>query len=160
MFEYFSDKLGVRTSIIRLNYAVELRYGILVDMAKQICDEKPIDVTMGYANTVWQADACAYTLCTLAQADSPPFYLNVTGPELIRCRAVCEQMGRLMDKAVQFSGVESPTALLSSARRAIELYGEPRVNVDQLVRWIAEWLKRGGQTWDKPTHFEVRDGKF
>jgi nucleoside-diphosphate-sugar epimerase len=160
MFEYFSDKSGTRVALVRLNYAAELRYGVLVDLAQQVHHEQEISLAVGYANVIWQGDANAFALCMLADASSPPLVLNVTGPEQIRCRRVCEQFGQLMGKPVRFSGPEGPTALLSDARRAFGRYGMPRVGVDDMVAWTADWIVRGGPTYGKPTHFEVVDGKF
>ena len=160
VFEYFSREHDICMSIIRLNYAAELRYGVLVDLAKRVNNEERIDLAMGYVNVIWQADACAYALCALDQASSPPFYLNVTGPEVVRCRNVCEQIGALVGKPVRFSGSEAPTALLIDASRAWELYGCPRVTLDEMVRWTADWIMRGGEMSGKSTHFEVRDGRF
>ena len=160
IFEYFSRTMGIPTAIIRLNYAVEMRYGVLVDVARQVFEEKTIDVTMGYANVIWQADAAAMTLQSLGHAASPPFVVNVAGPEILSIREVAGQFGRLMGKSVKLTGSESPDALLSNGRKGHKLFGQPRVSAEQLIRWIADWVMRGGESLGKPTHFENREGKF
>jgi uncharacterized protein YbjT (DUF2867 family) len=115
---------------------------------------------MGYLNAIWQGDAGAMTLCALEQAAVPPTVLNVTGPERLVVREVAEQFGRLLGREVTYRGVESPDALLSDAGRALSLYGPPRIDADRMIRWIADWVRRGGKSLGKPTHFEVRDGHF
>jgi dTDP-4-dehydrorhamnose reductase len=160
MFEHFSRTLGISVSLIRLNYAVELRYGVLVDLARRIAAGEAIDLTTSHVNVVWQGDANAMTIQSFDQAASPPFLLNVAGPDELRVRDVCEEMGRLMGKPVRFTGRESGRALLSNGPMGRKLYGEPQVDLKHLVAWVADWVKRGGQSLGKPTHFEVRDGKF
>jgi hypothetical protein len=160
MFTYFSRELQIPMSLIRLNYAVELRYGVLVDIARQVWQGQPVSLAMGNANVIWQADANAQALATFPLATSPPFILNVTGPEMIRVRDVAFRFGELLQRTVTFTGDESPTALLSNAGRAHQLFGPPRVNPSQLIEWIADWIRAGQPIWDKPTHFEVRDGRF
>lgn len=159
-YEYFSRTNGTKLSLIRLNYAVELRYGVLVDIARAVQNRQPIPLAMGYANVIWQADASAMALASLAHATSPPFVLNVTGPELLRCRDIATRFGELFDVPVTFEGEEAPTALLNDASQAFELFGPPRHSADEIMVWIADWMKRGGALWDKPTHFESREGKF
>ena len=160
MFEHFSRTLNIPLAIIRLNYACEMRYGVLVDLAQRIHAGQPVDLSMGWLNTIWQADANAFTLQCFDRVSTPPFFLNVTGPELINVREACEKLAALMNKTVSFTGVPAETALLNNAERSFGLFGKPRVNADQLLTWIADWIKRGGVTLNKPTHFESRDGKF
>jgi nucleoside-diphosphate-sugar epimerase len=160
VFEHFSRSYGTRVSIIRLNYSNELRYGVLVDIALKVWSGEPVDVTMGAANVIWQADANAMALQTLAYSASPPFVVNIAGPETISVRRVAEQFGRLMSREVKFTGSEAPDALLSNGQLCHQLFGYPRVSVRQLMEWIAAWIMAGGQTLGKPTHFETRDGKF
>ena len=160
VMEYFSRKLQTPVAILRLNYAAELRYGVLVDLATRVFREEPISLDMGYFNVIWQADACNMTLCSLAHANSPPAIFNITGQAVVRCRDVCERFGELMGKPVQFRGVESPSALLSDARRSYDVLGNPETALDDMIHWTAEWVTAGGESWGKPTHFEVRDGKF
>lgn len=160
VIDYFSRSLGINTALIRLNYACDLRYGVLVDLARQVWTEQPIHLTMGHFNTIWQGDANAFTLRAFDHVRSPPFVVNVTGQDLLSVRTVCEQMGRLMNKRVRFAGTESDTALLSSAARAVKLFGPPRVNSDELIDRVAQWVMRGGRSLGKPTHFESRSGQF
>jgi nucleoside-diphosphate-sugar epimerase len=160
VFEHFSRTLGIPTALVRLNYACDLRYGVLVDLAERVWNERPIDLTMGYFNTIWQGDANAFTLQALDHVASPPWIVNVTGPELLSVRAVCEEFGRRMIKSVRFEMVEAETALLSHVGRLAQTFGAPQIAADQLIEWIAEWIVRGGPRLNKPTHFESRSGKF
>lgn len=160
VFEHFSRSLGTPTAIIRLNYAVELRYGVLVDIARRVFAGEPIDVANGYFNVIWQGDANAIALMAFAKAQSPPFVLNMTGLETLSVRKTAETFGKLMGKSATFHGVESPDALLSNAKLSEDLFGPPQVSVDQMMKLIAAWIMRGGESHGKPTHFETRDGKF
>jgi nucleoside-diphosphate-sugar epimerase len=160
MFEHFSRTIGIPVSIIRLNYACELRYGVLVDLARRVYAGETIDLSMGHMNVIWQADANAMALASFERASSPPFVLNVTGREVLSVRQVCEAFAQRFGKRVTFMGTESPDALLSNARAAHDLYGPARVSVELMIEWIAHWVACGGATLGKPTHFEVRDGKF
>ena len=160
LYDFFSRANGTRLSIVRLNYACELRYGVLVDLARQVLADEPIDLTMGAVNVIWQGDANAMTLQSLAHAGSPPFVVNVAGPETLSVRGVCEHLGELLGKRPIFHGAEGPEALLSNGQLGHKLFGYPRVSIRQLCEWIAAWLKRGGEVLDKPTKFQVRDGKF
>jgi nucleoside-diphosphate-sugar epimerase len=160
VFEYFSRTRGTPTAIIRLNYATELRYGVLVDLALKVHRQEPVLLEMGYFNAIWQRDACEMILRSFEHADSPPLVLNVTGPERISCRETCERFGDMLERPVKFVGSESETALLSDARQAIERFGAPQATVQDMMAWIADWIRHGGETWDKPTRFEVRNGKF
>ena len=121
---------------------------------------EPISLAMGYFNVIWQRDACDIILRSFDVASLPARIINVTGPERISCRQVCEQFGRLFGKPARFDGVESSTALLSDARQAIGLFGPPATSLEDMIARTADWILRGGETWDKPTHFQVRDGKF
>jgi nucleoside-diphosphate-sugar epimerase len=160
MFEYFSGTHGVPTTILRLNYAVEMRYGVLADLARRIAAGNVIDVTMGYFNAIWQGDANGMALASLAHAAAPPLILNIAGPEELSVRATCEELARLLGRAVSFTGHEAPDALLSNAARGWSLFGRPRISASQLIAWTADWVARGGASLDKPTHFESRDGRF
>jgi nucleoside-diphosphate-sugar epimerase len=160
ILEHFSRTLGIPMAIIRLNYAAETRYGVLVDLAQAILAGEPIDLAMGFFNILWQADASAMTLAALGHAAVPPKVLNVTGPEVLSVRQVAEELGRRLGKPVSFRGTEATEALLSDSASARQLFGPPRVEASQLVAWTADWLSRGGPTLGKPTHFEVRDGRF
>jgi nucleoside-diphosphate-sugar epimerase len=160
MYEYFSRSAGTRVSMLRLNYACELRYGVLVDLARQVMAGEPIDVTMGYVNVIWQGDANALALQSLAHAASPPFVLNIAGSETLSVRHICEELGELLGRQPMFAGTEDDKALLSNSQFGLRLFGPPRVSIEQLCGWIAHWLKTGGELLDKPTKFQVRDGKF
>jgi nucleoside-diphosphate-sugar epimerase len=160
MFEYFSRTQGTPTALVRLNYAVEMRYGVLVDLARKVYDGAPIELTMGHVNVIWQGDASAMTLAALADAASPPWVVNVAGPEILSVREVCQQFGRLFGKPVRLTGCEPSDALLNNGEMAHRRYGPPQVSVEKLMRWIAHWVAAGGPTLNKPTHFEERGGKF
>lgn len=160
MFEHFSSSLGTRAVILRLNYAVEMRYGVLVDLARRIAAGETIDVTMGYFNVIWQADANAAALASLAHAATPPLTLNISGPEELSVREVATQVAELLNRPVSFSGQEAGDALLSNGSKAWSLFGRPRISARQLIEWTADWVARGGVTLGKPTHFDSRDGLF
>ena len=160
IFEHFSRTLGTRVVLVRLNYACDLRYGVLVDLAQKVLAGAPVDLGMGWFNTIWQGDANAMTLRCFDHVASPPLALNLTGPEVLNVRETCEKLGKLLGRQPVFAGTESPTALLSNAQRAFSLFGQPRVSADQLLAWVAAWLRQGGPTLNKPTHFEARDGRF
>jgi nucleoside-diphosphate-sugar epimerase len=158
--EYFSRTYGTAAAVVRLNYACELRYGVLLDLAQQVASRVPIDVAMGYVNVIWQGDACAMALSALADAQSPPLLINVAGRERLSVRDICERFGVLLGIQPIFTGEERPQALLSNATQSLERYGEPSVDVERMMRWIASWITRHGPTLGEPTHFQVRDGKF
>jgi len=160
IFTYFSQTMGTPGALVRLNYACELRYGVLVDVSQKTLASAPIDVTMGHFNTIWQGDNNAMTLQAFGQTASPPLVVNVTGPETLSVRCVAEQLGELLQKPVRCVGNEAPDALLSNAHLAYRLFGRPKVSTSQMIRWIADWCRRGGVTLNKATHFEVRNGRF
>lgn len=157
---YFSSQFGTSMAILRLNYAVDLRYGILLDIAEKVYAEEPISLEMGNVNVIWQGDANGVALRAFAHCQSPPLILNVTGPETVSVRYLASCFGRLFNKSPRFEGEEAETALLSNASRCHQLFGYPRVPLGQMIAWLAEWVRIGGTTLHKPTHFEVRDGKF
>jgi dTDP-4-dehydrorhamnose reductase len=157
---HFAQQNGTPMTLMRLNYAVELRYGILLDVARQVFAGQPIDLTMGNANVIWQGDANRYALRCLELAANPPTILNVTGPEIISIRAIARQFGELFGVEPRFQGQEADTALLNNAARAHRLFGYPYVPLGTIVRWVAHWVSIGGATLDKPTHFQEREGKF
>jgi uncharacterized protein YbjT (DUF2867 family) len=119
-----------------------------------------VDLGTGWFNTLWQGDANAMTLRCFAHAASPPLTLNLTGPECLSVRETCERLGQLLGREPVFGGKEAPTALLSNAAQAFSLFGQPRVSADQLLAWVAAWVRQAGPTLNKPTHFEARDGRF
>jgi nucleoside-diphosphate-sugar epimerase len=160
MFEYVSRRDGTPTSIYRLNYAVELRYGILLEIALKVWNGTPLDVRMGYVNVLWQGDANAIALRMLFLGETPPKIFNVTGREILKVRDLAGRFGELLGKKPMIEGKESDTALLNNAARAHATFGPPRVTVDQAVQWVAHWVKSNGRTLNKPSHFETRDGKF
>ena len=160
IFEHFSLTRGTPLAILRLNYATELRYGVLVDLATRVWNEQPIDLAMGSVNVIWQGDACAMTLCALTDCSSPAYFLNVAGPEFLRVRKTCERLGELLGKPARFVGREGTDALLNNGSAGHRRYGLPAVDIEQLLHWVSEWVRRGEATLGKPTHFEVRDGRF
>jgi nucleoside-diphosphate-sugar epimerase len=160
MFEYFSSTFASRVAILRLNYAVEMRYGIIADLARRVAASETIDLTMGHFNAIWQADANAMALGSLQHTASPPLVLNIAGPEQLSVRAVCTDLAARLERSVSFSGEEATDALLSNGERAWSFFGRPRVGVSELIEWTADWVRRGGATLGKPTHFESRDGSF
>jgi nucleoside-diphosphate-sugar epimerase len=160
MFEHFSRTLKIPLTIVRLNYACELRYGVLVDLAQQIAAGRPVELAMGSFNVIWQADANAMALQCLEQAASPPFIMNLTGSETLKVREVCTRLAVTMKLPVSFSGTENPSALLNNAEKAFQLFARPTVNAQQMIDWVADWISRGGPTLGKPTHFESLNGKF
>ena len=160
IFGHFSRTNHTRMSMLRLNYATELRYGVLVDIAQRVYAGQPVSLSMGYLNAIWQGDASAMSLQTLGIASVPPFLINIAGPELLSVRRVAEQFGERLHKPVRLEGQESADALLSNAKKSYELFGHPRVAANQLIAWIADWLSRDGATLAKPTHFEERAGRF
>lgn len=160
MFGYFSRELRIPVAIVRLNYAVDLRYGVIVDIARQLLSGEPISLAMGYFNAIWQGDANAMTLRAFDPAATPPRSFNMTGPEVLSVRKVAERLGELLGVKPRFAGTEAETALLSNAAAGIAALGPLRVSSNQLIERVAEWLKYGGRVLDRPTHFEARDGRF
>jgi nucleoside-diphosphate-sugar epimerase len=160
VFQYFCQAFGTPGVLIRLNYACELRYGVLVDIAQRVFSGQPVSLGIGHLNTIWQQDANAMVLQSLAQAAAPVRILNLTGPETIRVREVAAQLGTLMGRTVRFDGAESSSALLNDSSVAHRLFGLPGVGAAELTGMVADWVMRGGDTLGKPTHFESRDGRF
>ncbi len=158
MFQHFSIANKTPVALIRLNYATETRYGVMVDMAAKVWRGEPVPLSMGNLNAIWQGDANSMSLEALAHTTSPASVFNIAGPEILSVRAVCEEFAALMKKSVTFTGEESPDALLSNAQLSHHLFGYPRVAVKQMIHWIADWTTRGGENINKPTHFETRDG--
>ena len=157
---YFSSQFGTSMAILRLNYAIDLRYGILLDIAEKVYAEEVISLQMGSVNVIWQGDANAVALRAFAHCQSPPLVLNVTGPETVSIRYLALCFGTLFNKPPRFEDEEASTALLSNAAHCHQLFGYPRVSLGQMIEWVAAWVQIGGTTLRKPTHFEVRDGKF
>ena len=160
MFEYFSSTAGIPVAILRLNYATEMRYGVLVDLARRVSRREPVDVTMGYFNTIWQGDANAMALAALTHASSPAAIVNLAGPDEISVRSAATELARLLDTDVAFTGHEADDALLSNGSRGWARLGRPRVDVERVIAWTADWTRRGGDHLGKPTQFESRAGRF
>jgi len=160
IFEYFSRALQISGAVIRLNYAIDLRYGILLDVAQKVFQRRPVDLAMGQVNVIWQGDANAAVLRAFEICQTPPAILNVTGPETVSIRQLAKKFGGIFQIEPIFENVEADTALLSNASRCHRLFGYPTVSLQQMIEWIAHWVKISGPTLAKPTHFETRDGKF
>ena len=160
IFTYYSQKNGTPVSIYRLNYAVDFRYGVLLDIAQKVWNEEAFDVTMGHANVIWQGDANAQAIQCLEHVGTPPEVFNVTGPELVSLRSLAQRFGELLGKDVNIVGQEADTAWLSNSGKAQSTFGYPTVALDTMTEWTAQWVQQGGNTLGKPTHFEEREGKF
>jgi nucleoside-diphosphate-sugar epimerase len=160
MFSHFSKLYGTPVAILRLNYAVEMRYGVLLDVGTKVFERKPVDLRMGNANVIWQGDANSVCLRSFPLCQSPPFVVNLTGPETVSVRRVAARFGQIFGVEPVFEGQEAQTALLNNASRCHRIFGYPEVSLDQVIEWTAEWIGAGGATLNKPTHFEARDGKF
>jgi nucleoside-diphosphate-sugar epimerase len=160
VFTHFAKSCGTPTLMFRLNYAIDLRYGVLYDVASKVWQGKPIDVTMGHVNVIWQGDANARALECLALAQCPPKILNVTGRECISVRWLAEQFGRLLEKTPIITGEEAELAWLNNASQSFELLGDVTVSLEEMMTATADWVRNGGVSLGKPTHFESHDGKF
>ncbi len=157
---HFATAYGTPTVLLRLNYAAELRYGVLLDIAQNLAGGKPVDVTMGHLNVVWQGYANEVALRSLRLAASPPAVLNVTGPEVVSVRQVAEMLAARLGVTPAFTGTEAPTALLSNAARCHGLFGYPDLSMAELVDSVVKWIRLGQPVADKPTGFQRRDGRF
>lgn len=160
MFEYGSAQWGTPAVLFRLNYAVELRYGVLVDLAWAVYNGRPIDLAMGMVNVLWQRDANSICLRSFAHCQAPPLLLNVTGPETLSVRYIAEQFGKEFAIEPVFTGEESSTALLNNSARSVELFGYPTVGPAEIMNWIADWIRGGRRLLNKATGFQMREGKF
>jgi nucleoside-diphosphate-sugar epimerase len=160
MFEYFSQLYETPVTLIRLNYANESRYGIIVDLTFRILNDEPIDVTMGAVNLIWQRDANDYIIRSISLTKSPPAVLNVTGPQTIPIRGLAEQIGETLGKKPKFVSQEACSALLSNASYCLNMFGPPQMSLEQMVSVIAGWVAAGKKTLNKPTKYEIRNGKF
>lgn len=160
VLEHYALTRGARVAIVRLNYAIDLRYGVLSDIALKVWRGEPVDVTMGYVNVIWQGDANARALACLPLAASPSVAINVAGRETLRVRELAERLGALLGKPPAIVGEESDDALLSNSAKSASLFGEPDVRVEQMLEWTAAWVRAGGRLLGKPTHFDARDGAF
>lgn len=160
IFEYWSRRNNTPLALIRLNYAIDLRYGVLTDLARKIANNEPVDLTTGFLNCVWQGDANDMIVRSLGLTESPPRVLNLTGPEALSVRSLAEALGKRMNKQVHFTGREAETALLNNSSLSHRLLGAPPISIETMLSWTANWISQGGRLLDKPTGFEVRDGKF
>ncbi|MDQ0338575.1 nucleoside-diphosphate-sugar epimerase [Caldalkalibacillus uzonensis] len=160
VFEYFSHKYNIPIVQFRLNYAIDMRYGVLLEIAKSVYEQKPIDLTMGHVNVIWQGDANEMALRALKICTSPPTVLNVTGPELVSIRWLAERFGEMFGVRPEFVNEEADTALLSNASKAHRIFGYPRVSLRQMMEWTAEWVHADGEIYNKMTNFQEREGVF
>lgn len=157
---YFSERNQTPMSILRLNYAVEPRYGVLLDIATRVYSGAAVDVSMGYVNVIWQGDANSFALRSLDLCKSPPEILNITGAEIWPVRRLAERFGEQFGRRPLIEGQESRTALLNNAQHSHRLLGAPRTSIEDVIAWVAHWVRIGGPTLNKPTKFETRDGRF
>ena len=160
VFEYFSLRLGLRCLLFRLNYAVDLRYGVLVDIARKVHAGEPVGLAVPAFNVIWQRDANSYALRSLEYCDTPPRILNITGQETLSVRAVAEFFAARFGRPCRYDGVAGPSALLSDASASHALMGPPEISAESLMDLVAGWVEAGGASLNKPTHFEVADGRF
>ena len=160
IFEHFSNQFNTPVTIIRLNYAIDLRYGILLDIAQKVASQHPIDLTMGNVNVIWQGDANAIVLRAFTLCQSPPTILNLSGPETVSVRHLANRFGEIFDTSPIFESEESETSLLTNTSRCHKIFGYPKVPLDQMIEWVAHWVQINGITLNKPTKFEIRNGQF
>ncbi len=160
MFEYFSRKFATPGRLFRLNYAIDMRYGVLHDIATKILQGKPIDVSLGHVNFIWQGDASAQALRCLAHCETPTSPINVSGREILRVRDLAAKLGARLGREPIIVGAEEPTAWLTDTSQAVELFGLPIVDTAQLIAWTADWVARSMPSLGKPTKYEVRDGRY
>lgn len=160
MFEYFARKNNTPTLIYRLNYALDLHYGVLNDIAMAVKNGETIPLGMGYANVIWQGDANEYAIRSLLHCEVPAKPLNITGPEVLSVEKLARKFAERFQTQAKFEGTPKDTALLSDARHAYELFGKPLVTTDQMIDWTVDWINSGGKQLGKPTHFQERKGNF
>jgi nucleoside-diphosphate-sugar epimerase len=160
MFEYFSRQYSTPGRLFRLNYAIDMRYGVLHDIASKILAGTPIDVSLGHVNFIWQGDAAAQALRCLAHCDTPTSPINVSGHEILSVRDLAAKLGALLDREPVIVGNEQPTAWLTDTSQATKLFGLPVVDTERLIAWTADWVARSMPSLGKPTKYEVRDGRY
>ena len=160
VFEFFCRRQGTPMVFLRLSYAIELRYGVLVDLATKLWKREPIDLTTGFFNCIWQGDANEMVIRSLAHGASPPLAINLTGAAPVSVRQTATSLGLLMGREPRFVAQESPTAFLSNTACLRQHLGESATSLETMIRWVADWVMAGGHTYNRPTHFEVRDGKY
>jgi hypothetical protein len=155
-----THRWNTRVAILRLNYAIDLRYGVLLDIGTAVFERRAVDLRMPLVNVIWQGDANSMCLSSLVHCQSPPLVLNITGPETLAVRYIAEEFGRRFGIKPIFQTEELPSALLNNAARSHQLFGYPAVTPAQVIDWTAHWISLGGLCIHKPTHFEKRDGRF
>ncbi|MEQ9099485.1 MAG: NAD(P)-dependent oxidoreductase [Imperialibacter sp.] len=160
IFQYFAAKNNTPILIYRLNYANDVSYGVLLEIAKSVKESKPIDLAMGTVTVIWQGDANEIALRALHHCTTPAKILNVTGPEIVSVRWLAEEFGKILGTTPQFINEEQSTSLLSNAAESFRLFGYPKVSLKQMMETILEWYNEGGEILNKPTHFSERKGKF
>jgi nucleoside-diphosphate-sugar epimerase len=160
IFEFCSRRQGTPVALLRLSYAIDLRYGVLADIARRVQSGDPIPLVNGYFNCIWQGDANEMVLRALSLAGSPPTVWNLCRPERFSVREIAGRLGDLLGRSPRFAGHEATTALLANSSRICATLGSPRTPMEILLRWTAHWVKQGGRDLGKPTHFEVRDGNY
>ncbi len=160
MFEYFSRKFATPGRLFRLNYAIDMRYGVLHDIATKVLQGKPIDVSLGHVNFIWQGDASAQALRCLAHCETPTSPINVSGREILGVRDLAAKLGARLGREPIIVGAEEPTAWLTDTSQAVKLFGLPIVDTAQLIAWTADWVARSMPSLGKPTKYEVRDGRY
>jgi nucleoside-diphosphate-sugar epimerase len=160
IFAHCALRSRTPTVLFRLNYAIDLRYGVLLDIATKVAAGVPVDVTMGHVNVIWQGDANAVAIQCLEHAASPVFPINVTGPETISIGWIAKEFADRLGCEAHLTGRESPTALLSNASRSFALFGYPQVPLRQMIDWTAQWIAQSGASLNLPTHYEARDGNY
>jgi nucleoside-diphosphate-sugar epimerase len=160
MFEYGSHRYGTPGRLVRLSYAIDTRYGVLFDVASAVFSGTRLDITMGHADVIWQGDANEQSLRLLAHCTTPTTPINITGPEHTSIRWLAGEFGRRFGRKPVLVGEEAPTAWLEDTTESQQLFGKPRVPIDAMIDWVADWIGRGQPSLGKPTHFSTRDGKY
>jgi len=160
MLEHFSARLGTPGRLVRLNYAIDMRYGVLHDIAAKVLGGETLDLAMGHVNVIWQGDANAVALRCLAHTTAPTSPLNVTGPQTLSVRWLADEFARRFGRSARLTGSEAPTGWLNNPAHMVAEFGPPKVGIERMLDWTADWLLRGLPSHGKPTHYEVRDGRF
>jgi nucleoside-diphosphate-sugar epimerase len=160
LFEFYSRRHGTPVALLRLSYAVELRYGVLTDIGRRVHAGEPLSLSNGCFNCIWQGDANEMILRALSLADAPASVWNLCRPEIFSVREVAVRFGELLGRKPQFVDQEAGTALHVNASRLCARLGPPPTSLETMLRWIAQWVRQGGRDLGKPTHFEVRDGNY
>lgn len=160
MFDYFAEEKGEKVLQFRLNYAIDLRYGVLWDVASKVWAGEAVDITTNYANVIWQGDCSNIVLQCFKLATTPASILNVTGADMIRIDESAQKFAKLMGKTAQLKGENNGIGYLSNCSKMVEIFGQPKVSIDTMIEWIANWIMQGGENLGKPTHFETQNGKY